>query len=109
MPGRGEEDDDGSPASFDVGVEMAKEVVFLARRNERIDEHRRVVGLVVHTADLARLALAAWPVLPVRMVGGPAPEALGYPDGIHSYLTSGVFSSFPSPSVNSIALSPCRS
>jgi len=77
MPVRCEQDDDGQPAPFDVRVKMPEEVGLLACGNERIDEYGRVVRLVVHAADLARLAFVVGPVLPVRVLGRPAPEAVG--------------------------------
>jgi len=77
MPLRREEDHDGMRAPRDVGVEVAEELGLLTCGNERVDEHGRVRCLVVDAADLAGLALAAGPVLPVRVRRRPAPEALG--------------------------------
>ena len=105
MPLRGQQDHDGQPAPRDVGVEVAEDA-FLLGWNERVDEHGRVVRLVVHTPDLARLMLEAGPVLPVRMRRRPAPQTFGYAAGFHSYLTSGSRSSFANPQVNSTATAP---
>ncbi len=82
MPRTGEEDDDGAVDPTDVAVERLEEPrpVGRIRRNERVDEHDRVLGFPVDAPDVLLPVVGRFPL---RMRGGPPPEPFLDPRHLH--------------------------